>query len=135
LEEQLAAEHRRIEEAERRTSISTADALVDRAETIDGVRLLVARVEVDSADALRPMVDRLRDRLGSAFVALAANVEGRPAFIAAATDDVVAPGLSAVDIVKVAAGIAGGGGGGRPQLAQAGGRDVARIDEALEAAR
>ena len=134
LEEQLALERRRVEEAERRASAGTADGLADSAETIGGVRVLVARVEVESADALRPMVDRLRARLGSAFVALGADVDGRPTFIAAATDDVVARGLSAAEVVKIAAGIAGGSGGGRPQLAQAGGRDVSKIDEALAAA-
>ncbi|MGE3856800.1 MAG: alanine--tRNA ligase [Dehalococcoidia bacterium] len=134
LEEQLATERRRLEEAERRASADAADSLTDRAEEIGGVKVLVARVQVESADALRPMADRLRDRLGSAFIALAADIEGRPNFIAAATDDVVARGLSAADVVKIAAGIAGGGGGGRPQLAQAGGRDASKIDEALAAA-
>lgn len=80
------------------------------------------------------MAERLRDRLGSAFIALAAEIDGRPIFIAAATDDVVARGLSASDVVKIAAGLAGGGGGGRPQLAQAGGKDASRIDDALAAA-
>ena len=134
LEEQVVADRRRLEEAERRASAGTADGLADRAETIGGVKVLVTRVQADSADALRPMVDRLRDLLGSAFVALAADVDGRPTFIAAATDDVVARGLSAADIVKIAAGIAGGVGGGRPQLAQAGGKDASKIDEALAAA-
>ncbi|MEX2445751.1 MAG: alanine--tRNA ligase [Dehalococcoidia bacterium] len=134
LEDQLAEERRRLEEAERRASAGAADALLDAAEEIAGTRVLVTRVPAESVEALRSMVDRLRDRLGSAFVVLAADIEGRPSFIAAATDDVVGRGLSAVDVVKVAAGIAGGGGGGRPQLAQAGGRDASRIDEALAAA-
>ncbi len=81
------------------------------------------------------MVDRLRAELGSAFVTLAAEVDGRPLFIAAATDDVVDRGLRADEVVRAAAQIAGGGGGGRPQLAQAGGRDSSKIDEALEVAR
>ncbi len=98
------------------------------------MQVLVARVQVQSADALRPMAERLRERLGSAFIALAADVDGRPNFLVAATDDVVARGLSASDVVKIAAGIAGGGGGGRPQIAQAGGKDASKIDEALAAA-
>ena len=134
LEEQLAVERRRLEDAERRASAGTADSIADAAEDIGGVKVLVARVQAESADALRPMVDRLRDRLGSAFIALAADIDGRPSFIVAATDDVVARGLSAADVVKIAAGIAGGGGGGRPQIAQAGGRDASKIDEALAAA-
>lgn len=135
LEEQLAAERRRAEEAAQQASAGRADDLVDAAEAIDGVQVLVARVDADSADALRPMVDRLRQRLGTAFIALAAEINGRPMFIAAATEDVVERGLQADEVVRAAAQITGGGGGGRPQLAQAGGRDSSRLDEALDAAR
>ena len=134
IEDQLAQANRRIQEAERRASVGAADGLADSAETIGGVRVLVARVQVESGDALRPMADRLCERLGSAFITLAAEIEGRPSFICMATDDVVARGLRASDVVKIAAGIADGGGGGRPQLAQAGGRDASKIDEALAAA-
>jgi len=135
IETQLAAERKRGEEIERRASAGAADELVERAEAIDGTHLLVARVEAESAEALRPLVDRLRSRLGSAFITLAAEVDGRPLFIAAATDDVVARGLRADEVVRAAAQLTGGGGGGRPQMAQAGGRDPARLDEALEVAR
>ncbi|MEX2372372.1 MAG: DHHA1 domain-containing protein, partial [Dehalococcoidia bacterium] len=135
LEQSLEEQRRRADEASRRASAGAADDLVSRAVDVAGVLVLVERVTVEDAAALRPMVDRLREQLGTAFVTLAADIDGKPNFIAAATDDVVARGLRADEIVKVAAGIAGGGGGGRPQLAQAGGRDASRIDEALEAAR
>ena len=102
---------------------------------VGGAKLLVARVSADDAGALRPMVDRLRQQLGSSFIVLAADIDGKPNFIAGATDDLVARGVRADEVVKIAAGIAGGGGGGRPQLAQAGGRDASKIDEALTAAR
>ncbi len=135
MEAQLAAERKRAEDAERRVSAGTADDLAAQAETIVGTHVLVARVEVESADALRPMVDRLRAKLGSAFITLGADVGGRPMFIAAATDDVVARGLRADEVVRAAAALTGGGGGGRPQMAQAGGRDASRLDDALEVAR
>jgi len=135
LEHSLEEQRKRAEEASRRASATAADDLVSAAEEISGVQVLIARVSVEQADALRPMVDRLRQQLGSAFVALAADIDGKPNFIAAATDDVVERGLRADTVVKLAAGIAGGGGGGRPQLAQAGGRDASKIDEALAAAR
>jgi alanyl-tRNA synthetase len=135
LEQEVDALRRRAEEAERRAAAGAADDLAGGAEDIDGVRLLVDRVQVDSADALRPMVDRLRTQLGSSVIVLGADVAGRPAFIVAVTDDMVEQGVRADELVKVAASVAGGGGGGRPQLAQAGGRDAAKIDEALDAAR
>ena len=135
LEEQLAAERRRADEAELAVASGAADDLVGSAVEIDGTHVVISRVVVDSADAMKPMVDRLRSQLGSAFVTLAAEVDGRPMFIAAATDDVVERGLRADEVVRAAAQIAGGGGGGRPQLAQAGGRDASKIDEALAVAR
>ncbi len=135
LEQSLEAERKHAEEARRRASAGAADELAGQAEDVAGVKVLVARVQADNAGAMRPMVDRLRQQLVSAFITLAADIDGKPNFIAAATDDVVARGLRADEVVKLAAGIAGGGGGGRPQLAQAGGRDASKIDEALKAAR
>jgi alanyl-tRNA synthetase len=135
LEEQLVVERKRASQASLQSSAGQADELADEAEVIGDSHLVVARVEVDSADALRPMVDRLRQRLGSVFVTLAAEIDGRPMFIAASTDDLVERGLRADEVVREAAKLTGGSGGGRPQLAQAGGSDMSKIDEALETAR
>ncbi|PKN81258.1 MAG: alanine--tRNA ligase, partial [Chloroflexi bacterium HGW-Chloroflexi-9] len=135
LEQSLAEERKRAEEAAKRASAGAADELVGRATVIGGVSVLIARVVVESADALRPMAERLRQQLTSGFITLAAEIDGRPNFIVAATDDVVTRGLRADEMVKLAASIAGGGGGGRPQMAQAGGRDATKIGEALEAVR
>ncbi|MQC17633.1 MAG: alanine--tRNA ligase [Chloroflexi bacterium] len=135
LEHALEEQRRKAEEAERRASASAADDLASAAEEFSGVRILVARASADNAGALRPMVDRLRQQLGECAVVLAADVDGKPNFIAAVTEGLIARGVRADELVKVAASIAGGGGGGRPQLAQAGGRDASKIDEALGAAR
>jgi alanyl-tRNA synthetase len=135
LETQLADERRRAEQLARRASSGIAEELAARAETVSGTNLLVTRVEADSADALRALGDRLRERLGSAVVTIGAVVGDRPSFLSLVTDDVVARGVRADELVRVAAAMAGGGGGGRPQLAQAGGRDASKLDAALEAAR
>lgn len=135
LEESLAAERKRVEEAERRALAGLADNLAARAEQIDGVSVVVARVAADSPDALRAISDRLRPKLGVSFVFLAADVKGRPTFLASASDAVVARGLRADEVVRAAAVLAGGGGGGRPNLAQAGGKDATQIDAAVELAR
>jgi len=134
LEQQLADERRRAEGFQREASSSAADDLLGQAEEVDGVHLLVARVDAESADALRALADRLRSQLGSAFITLGAESEGRPLLLAAATDDAVERGLHADEIVRDAAAVVGGGGGGRPQLAQAGGRDASKLDEALAVA-
>ena len=135
LEQQLVEERGRRAELEGRASVDVADELLSQAEDVAGVPVLVARVDVDSADALRPLADRLRERLGSAFLALGAEVEQRPLLLAAATADVVERGLRADEVIRSVASIIGGGGGGSPRLAQAGGRDRSRLDAALDAAR
>ena len=135
LEEQLDEARGRADQRERRAAASAADDLLAGAEELDGVHLLVTRVDADSVDALRPIADRLREGLGSAFITIGAEIDGRPVLLAAATDDVVERGLHADEIVRQAAKLVGGGGGGRPQLAQAGGRDASKLDAALDVAR
>ncbi len=134
LEQQLVDERRRAEGFEREASSSAADDLLDQAEEVGGVKLLVAHVDATSADALRALADRLRSQLGSAFITLGAESDGRPLLLAAATDDAVERGLHADEILRDAAAVVGGGGGGRPRLAQAGGRDASKLDEALAVA-
>jgi alanyl-tRNA synthetase len=134
LEAQLAEAQRRLEEQRREASSGAADRLVAQAEEVAGVRLVGASVEAQSSDDLRAMADRLRRQLGSAVVVLGAAPEGRPALLVAATDDVVARGLRADEMVKEGAAVIGGRGGGRPNLAQAGGRDASKLAEAVEVA-
>ena len=135
LEEQLAEERRRARRQSASESLGAADALVQQAEQLGDVRVLVARVEAESQDALRAMGDRLREQLGSTFILLGGVIDAKPALLALASDDVVARGLRADDVVQQAGAVVDGGGGGRPGSAQAGGRDPGRLDEALEVAR
>ena len=135
LEEQLAAERRSAREQAASRTLGAADALAGDAEDVGGTRVLAARVEAGSQDALRGMGDRLRERLGSAFVVLGAVIGERPVLLALASEDAAERGARADEIVREAGAIVGGGGGGRPVMAQAGGRDPSRLDEALEAAR
>jgi alanyl-tRNA synthetase len=95
------------------------------------VAVVAAQVAGADVDTLRDMSDWLRNKLGSSAVVLAADVEGKPQLIAAVTDDLVKRGLHAGELVKAVAKVVGGGGGGKPALAQAGGRDLARLPEAL----
>jgi alanyl-tRNA synthetase len=77
------------------------------------------------------MTDWLRTRLGSVVLVLGAIIAEKPSFVAAVTPDLVEKGLMAGNVIKRVARVVGGGGGGRPTLAQAGGRDPRRLDEAL----
>ena len=100
-----------------------------------GVPILVAAVPVSDGKALLGLVDRLKGKLGDAAIVLAAAGTDRVDIVASVAPALVSRGLRAGEIVKAAAGAVGGGGGGRDTLARAGGRDVGRVPEAIEAAR
>ena len=125
-------EARRARElADRRLAASAAAGLLDLKQDVDGVALVAARVSAAQVDALRDMGDWLRDKLGSGVVVLGSVVENRPLLIAMVTTDLVAAGVDASKIARGAAKAIGGGGGGRPDVAQAGGRNADGLDEAL----
>ncbi len=108
--------------------------LAQQVEQVQGVSVLAAQVEASDMDTLREMTDWFRDRLPSGVILLGAVMNGKPGLVAAVTADLVAHGLHAGELVKSAARIVGGGGGGKPTLAQAGGRDASRLQEAIAAA-
>jgi len=99
---------------------------------VKNVPVLAVSIQQANADILRTMADLFRNRYKSGVVVLGTVVEEKPMLIAAVTDDLVQKGISANDIVKVIAPAIGGSGGGRPALAQAGGKDPSRLDEALQ---
>jgi alanyl-tRNA synthetase len=109
--------------------------ILDRVEQVDGVPFLAAEFPVSDVKALREAADKLRDRMRSGVGLLAARTEDKVALLAFVTDDLVQRGLRADVLVREAAGILGGGGGGRPQLATAGGKDPEKIPEALRHGR
>jgi alanyl-tRNA synthetase len=110
-------------------------ALVATASEVAGARVLTARVEGLDAKALLELVDRLKGQLDGAVIVLASAVQDRVALVVSVAPELVARGVKAGAIVKAAAAIVGGGGGGRDMLAQAGGRDVSKLEEALATAR
>ncbi|MCL4684324.1 alanine--tRNA ligase [Myxococcota bacterium] len=105
--------------------------LASQAQEIGGVRVLAAKVEGVAGDGLRALVDELRDKLKSAVVLLAAPADGRVTLALGVTPD-LKDRLPAGDLIREVAAIVGGKGGGRPDFAQAGGRDPGKIDEAFE---
>jgi alanyl-tRNA synthetase len=112
---------------------SVRERLMKRAgdcRTVAGVRLLAERVDEASPQELRQLADNLRQKLGSGVVVLARAADDKVSLLVAVTDDLVGR-LHAGKLVKQLAPIIGGGGGGRPDLAEAGGRDASRLDEAL----
>ncbi|MCK9519773.1 MAG: DHHA1 domain-containing protein, partial [Dehalococcoidia bacterium] len=114
---------------------ATADSLLQGAARIGDAHLLVSLVSVGSHDLLKDIADRVRARLSPSLLVLGAVIDGRPVFLAAATQDLVAKGVHAGKLIGEVAKVAGGKGGGRPDMAQAGARDASRVDAALAAAR
>ena len=112
-----------------------ADRLVQGAEEIGGVRVVVEEVEAPDAKALLELSDAVRQRLGEAAVVLGCAVDGRVHLVANVAPSTVEKGVKAGDVVRSAAQVAGGGGGGRDTMAQAGGRDPEKLPEAIAAAR
>ncbi len=109
----------------------TLEALLNAVQRDNGIALVSARVDAPDAVRLREMGDWLRDKLGSGVVVLGAVIDDKPQFLTMITSDLVRQGYHAGKLVKALAQIVGGGGGGRPDMAQAGGRDSSRLDEAL----
>ena len=109
-------------------------SIADKIREIGGVKLIASRAEGLDMNGLRNMGDKLRNEIGEGVVVLASAVEGKVNLMVTATDGAVAKGAHAGNIIKAIAAEVGGGGGGRPQMAQAGGKDPAGIDKALEKA-
>ena len=95
------------------------------------VKILPIKVSGIDMNALRNLGDDMKAKLGKSVVILASDMDGKVNLIVMATDDAVAAGAHAGNIVKKIAPTVGGGGGGRPNMAQAGGKNPAGIDEAL----
>jgi alanyl-tRNA synthetase len=113
----------------------TAEKLVEGAEEVSGVRVVVEAVSAPDAKALLELSDAVRQKLGAAAVVLGTAVDGRVHLVANVAPAVVERGVKAGDVVRAAAQVAGGGGGGRDTMAQAGGREPDRLPEALATAR
>jgi len=132
LTSELEAERKRVLSLERELSRRIAEDLPGQARQVSGVTVLAAKVPALTMPILREMGDILRDRLKSGIVVLATVYKGKPNFLAMVTPDLIDRGFHAGDIINQVAKVTGGGGGGKSAMAQAGGKDAARIDEALK---
>jgi alanyl-tRNA synthetase len=125
------AQKKEIERLRRELARRDVERLLQSVRKVNGVSILAAQVEVANAEMLREMSDWFKDKMGSGIIVLGAAIDGKPSLIAAVTADLVSKGYDAVSLIRPVARVVGGGGGGRPTLAQAGGKDVSRLGEAL----
>ena len=105
--------------------------VLEKSTIIGGVAILTAILKMADVDTLRQMTDQFRQKYSSGVVVLATIIDGKPAIIANVTDDLVKRGIHAGELIKQIAAVVGGSGGGRPNLAQAGGKDPEKLSEAL----
>jgi alanyl-tRNA synthetase len=128
--DQIKALQKQVEGVERKAASSQAEGLMDGMREIKGVRVLAAQVNGSSRETLRQMVDTLRQKIGSGIVVLASGDDGKVALIVGVTKD-LSQKLHAGKIVQELAKTVGGSGGGKPDLAEAGGKDTSAIESAL----
>jgi alanyl-tRNA synthetase len=126
---------RQIAGMESKLASSRVGDIVNSAEELDGVRIVAQSFSGVAVDSLRQMLDDIKNRMGSVVAVLGSEMDGKVVFVAGVTSDLIDKGLKAGDIVREVAKITGGGGGGRPEMAQAGGRDAAKLEEAVNAVR
>lgn len=131
--EQVVQLRKQLAEARRSAAGGELENLLRTRTEVAGVPLVVGRAEADDPAALKALVDQVAERLRGGVVLLGAGANGKGLLVAKAAADAVGRGAHAGNLVREAAQLAGGGGGGRPDFAQAGAKDLSRLDEALEA--
>ena len=125
---------RQMQALERQNTLQAAEILLETRQNINGVSVLAARTEASNADAMREISDWLRDKMGSGIVVLGAVINDRPTISVGITRDLVDNGADAREYARDLGRIIGGGGGGRPDMAQAGGRNPDKLDAAIDGA-
>ncbi len=130
---ELKALHSENESLKSKAAKDALGDVMDQVQEVKGVKLLAAKVAGVDMNGLRDLGDQLKEKLADGVVVLLSENEGKVSLIAMATDGAMAKGAHAGNLIKGIAGIVGGGGGGRPNMAQAGGKNPAGMDEAIAA--
>jgi alanyl-tRNA synthetase len=136
LQTELRNREKEIEKLKSELAIAKSDSLLQTAETIGEHKIIVAQMEAVDAESLKAAAERLLQKIGNGAVVLGSIPEaGKVSIVAAFSSEVNKKGIQAGKFVGAVAKICGGGGGGKPNLAQAGGRDASKLPQALETAK
>ncbi len=127
----LREKDREIESFKSKMASSIADDIIGSKKDQDGITYITYKVENMDMNALRNLGDEIKNRLDDGVLVLGSEKEGRVFFVAMVLDGAKKRGIHAGNIVREVAQVTGGSGGGRPDMAQAGGKDPSKIDEAL----
>ena len=123
--------HSEVESLKNKMAQDAAGDVMDQVKEVKGVKLLAAQLDGIDMNGLRDLGDQFKAKMGEGVVVLASGNDGKVSLMATATDGAVKQGAHAGNLVKAIAGCVGGGGGGRPNMAQAGGKNPAGIPDAL----
>ena len=123
--------HSEVESLKNKMAQDAAGAVLDQVKKVKGIKLLAAQLDGVDMNGLRDLGDQFKAKLGEGVIVLASGNDGKVSLMATATDGAMKQGAHAGNLVKAIAGCVGGGGGGRPNMAQAGGKNPAGIPDAL----
>ena len=135
MQEELKALKSENESLKAKAAQAAAGDVMDQVQDVKGVKLLAVHVPNVGGKELRDLGDSFKEKLGSGVIVIASEADGKVNLLAMATDDAVSRGAHAGNLIKAISGLVGGGGGGRPNMAQAGGKKPEGIDAALEKAK
>ncbi|WP_097025599.1 alanine--tRNA ligase [Clostridium peptidivorans] len=120
-----------ILELKSKLASGSEDEILNNVKEVNGIKVVTGALNGVDANALRDLADKLRSKIESGVVVLGSNADEKVQFVAMATKDVIAKGIHCGKIIKEVASVAGGGGGGRPDMAQAGGKLPEKLEEAI----
>ena len=132
--EEIKALHSENEKLKSKLANEAMGDVMNQVQEIQGVKLLAIKVTDVDMNGLRNLGDQLKEKLGEGVVVIASVAEGKVNLMASATEGAQKRGAHAGNLIKAIAGLVGGGGGGRPGMAQAGGKNPAGVEDALKEA-
>ncbi|HZJ82642.1 MAG TPA: alanine--tRNA ligase [Clostridia bacterium] len=130
--EQVKEHEQEIQQLKRKLVYGTIDELLSGKQEVEDISFVATRLDNQDMNSLREIADILRDRLKSGVVVIASEYQGKVNLIAATTKDLTKRGIHSGNLIRELAKVTGGGGGGRPDMAQAGGKEPERIEKALD---
>ena len=130
--EEIKSLEKELKELKSQIALNSLDSFIAEKKDIDGISFIAKKVEFENQNDLRDLIDKLRDKLGTSVIVFANIYQGKLTFTVGVSKDLNARKINAGNIVKEVAKLVGGNGGGRPDIASAGGKDLSKVDFALE---
>ena len=126
--------HRNLLDIKAKLANNSLGDIMSQVKEVNGIKVLAAKVPEADMNALRNLGDQMKEKLGESVILLVSAIEGKVSLVTMATDGAIHKGAHAGNLIKEVAALVGGGGGGRPNMAQAGGKNPDCMDAAVEKA-